>query len=174
MGSGGGGVGVAWGGVGWAGPEKLQGYKFNKRSRLFSWHTVGTIAHLKSQNKSCVAEIFKCDRKTISRFKVVTAYAYKMAESKIMDELEYDLERCPPDFATSGLAFDETSERMILELNGGSTSHCQSSTWQVLVARRWFTWGWVTELEDGSLCKVLPSRDVFTPRRSHSMLWRSH
>ena len=62
----------------------------------------------------------------------------------LLAELERLLTEKPPHFSILSHLWDETGERLALSKVITQTSvHTQSSTWQVLVCRKRFIWGYI-------------------------------
>ena len=97
--------------------------------------------------------MFGCSNHLVRRCRIGTALAYKVSQDAIMHLILAKLTLRPPDWAVVCTLWDEATHRLILQLTK-SKQAALSQTWQVLVQRRTFLWGWTRTLngETRNLC----------------------
>ena len=130
-------------------------------SRLFTWSSMLDIAFDRTRVLSVLARFYECSERTIRRVQCGVAHAYLCTQVVIYGCILAEFSQRTSTFAVSSLMWDETGEKLQIgglkpEVSGGQ----RSSTWQIMVTRMSFCWGW--DAAPGQRCRVM-SYDVVAP-----------
>ena len=120
------------------------------------------VAFIKTRNVSCIAHIYKTSRPTIRRVQCALPWAAINVQTLILKWILHKLRARPPDFSGRSVLHDETGERLVFNIVEGAKNHQTSSTWQVLIFRRRYIWGWIKEDDDGKPHCVTMCYDAIT------------
>jgi hypothetical protein len=115
------------------------------KPKRFSYKQMVKIAYIRVRSNAALARMFKCHPTTIRRIRFAMPLSYLIAQNALIAKTILALRTCPPDFAFSTRLWDETGERLCLSLDSSLKSHQSASTWQVMVQRRRYVWGWIRE-----------------------------
>ena len=74
-----------------------------------------------------------------------------------------NLRRRPPGWCLRSTLWDETGQRLVLAPISELGSSCQIATWQVLVVRTRFCWGWFAEERPSVACPVMAYEPIIPP-----------
>ena len=110
--------------------------------RQFTWQQMTEISLSKTSSMEGLARVYGCSARAIARIRDVTAFGLVSMQEMMLGWLLQRLRAYPPDWGLRSRLWDETGQRLVLRVNTGLPSHGQAATWQVLVARFRFAWGW--------------------------------
>ena len=110
--------------------------------RQFTWQQMSEISLTKTSSMEGLARVYACSARAIARIRDVTAFGLVSMQEMMLGWLLSRLQACPPDWGLRSRLWDETGQRLVLRVNTGLPSHGQAATWQVMVARFRFAWGW--------------------------------
>lgn len=115
--------------------------------RFFTWAAMVALAGQRIKNRSILATMYGCSRQTVRRVQCSVALVMLLTQvvtlRKILKCVDH-IERQPSFFGQVD-AWDETGERVALNLISGATLEQQSSVWQVMVSKVSFCFGWIAE-----------------------------
>ena len=132
-----------------------------QKSRLFTWGAMVGLAFKHNRNRTTLAEGAECSKRTIGRVQHAMAHCYLAIQIIILTVLTWRVRTWKPDFATCSTLWDETAERLVLGV--GPAKIRQTSTWQVLVIRIRFVWGWLPTREGAQSQFVRRCRTATSP-----------
>ena len=110
--------------------------------RQFTWQQMTEISQSKTSSMEGLARVYGCSARAIARIRDTCAFGLMSMQEMMLGWLLQRLRAFPPDWGLRSRLWDETGQRLVLRVNTGIPSHGQAATWQVLVARFRFAWGW--------------------------------
>eukprot|EP00959_Pyramimonas_sp_CCMP1952_P170250 3556834-Pyramimonas_sp.AAC.1 len=110
-----------------------------------------------------LARTWSCDPRTVRRVRDVVAEAYLATEVMMWGWLLNCLRARPPDWCVRSCLWDETGQRLVLAPVAELGSSSQMATWQVLVSRIRFAWGWFSPGRPTSQHPVMSYEPVMPP-----------
>ena len=128
----------------------------------FTYHSMVRVAFIKTRNISCIAAIYGCSRTLIRHVQAALSWAAINVQTLIMRWILHKLRARPPDFSGRSVLHDETGERLVFNIVKGAKNNRSSSTWQVLIFRRRYIWGWIKEDDNGKPHCVTMCYDAIT------------
>ena len=132
----------------------------------FSTEAKLSIAFMSSQISS-IAQAYRCDRKTVRRFKIGIASVSMGIQESILGALRSAIAAAPPDYAGCFLMWDETGQRV------AHPEH-KEHTFQIMVLKATFVWGWLAGSGDRrsrSVDLLIPPMVV--PTTSANAIWNA-
>ena len=114
--------------------------------RRFGAHQKVQLALEQTSNLNALGRSWNVHARTASRIKYQVAYSLLKVQTLMFGWVLQKLHQVPPEWALRSRLWDETGQRLVLKVRGGTTAATSragtSATWQVMVSRFRFAWGW--------------------------------
>lgn len=107
---------------------------------ILTWDAMSDLGFEKHTSRSTLARMYRISERTVGRNVIYVALVGMNAQLQNLKQLRAAFELTAPEWVICNLMWDETSERLSLNVVPGTSSAQQSSTWEVLVSRITLTW----------------------------------
>jgi hypothetical protein len=110
----------------------------------FTYKTLLKIGFSEVTRMSDAARAWSCSRVWVSSIRKATSMAFLTSQAKLILMVQNRIKERPLTVGVFSLAFDETSEKLLLPLHPGLLPSQQRSSWHVLVSHSEYSFGVVT------------------------------